>query len=423
MGYRSSAQFRQTSFPETVSVTPRRKNPYDLAFLAGALEKARHGSGFDAFEYHEIEAILHSVLAISDRVPRSERSQIVAATINHAAQAGTITKDGLTTGLRRAERQFLGTKPFKAVLVVPVSISLPPTVHRKVLFRGQLTIARWIPAAFRAARASSRPRIPEADQQHDGYSWFLARYRGRSTREAYEVTLRHVDLARAFWNYTLNRRTLMRFSSGAQQPVNEIRLGRAYTLHAPGGKSLKAGYWDDPSFMQRRNTFVSAADWKSMNVAARRLGARLHRHPYRRTLESAFIRYVRALDTIDFESGFIKLWALLEMLTATSNAHYDTTVKRALFVFEEREFMRHVLEHLRDERNSSVHDDAGSDQAQTYVFQLKVCVEQLIAFHLNAGRRYGALAEACALLDQPQTKAELLGRIRLARDAIAFQQL
>ena len=381
MGYCSYARFRQTSFLETLSVTPRRKNPYDLSFLAAALEKARRGTGFDAFEYHEMEAILHSVLAISDKVPRSQRSRMIAEAIGHASQAGAVTAERLTTGVRLAERQFLGTKPFKAVLVVPVSISLPPPVHQKTLFRGQVTIARWIPAAFREARASSSLRIPEGDRQHDGYSWFLARYRGRSTREAYEVTLHHIDLARAFWNYQLNRSTLMRSFIGSQQPINDIRLGRAHTLHAPGGKSLIAGYWDEPSFVQRRNTNISAADWHSIDVAARRLGSRLLHHPYRHALQRAFVRYVRALDTIDFEAGFIKLWAVLEMLTATSNAQYDTTVKRALFLFEERELMRHVLQHLRDQRNMSVHDDAGLDFSQTYVFQLKRCVEQLIAFH------------------------------------------
>ena len=51
----------------------------------------------------------------------------------------------------------------------------------------------------------------------------------------------------------------------------------------------------------------------------------------------------------------LRLWATLEKLTDTEES-YKATIKRASFLFEDRDYCQQVLRHLKDYRNRFVHE-------------------------------------------------------------------
>jgi hypothetical protein len=116
----------------------------------------------------------------------------------------------------------------------------------------------------------------------------------------------------------------------------------------------------------------------------------------------------------------IKLWSVLEMLTASANEGYKATVRRALFVWNKKdlEIHRHALEPLRRRRNSTVHTGKESEGDMTSVFQLKRYVEQLLIFQLGNRFGFNTIAESANLLDHPVHDDQLQEIVRNHENAI-----
>lgn len=144
----------------------------------------------------------------------------------------------------------------------------------------------------------------------------------------------------------------------------------------------------------------------------RKARARLDKHPYGDVLGKAFLRYIRALDQTDYESGFLALWGVLETLTDTTKRKNEQAAERALNLFRDREFFGQVLKLLLNHRNRAVHAGVESDYIETLVYQLKLVVEVLLRFHLDNLGRFSTLREAADFLDLPTDLATVRQRIR-----------
>ncbi len=132
--------------------------------------------------------------------------------------------------------------------------------------------------------------------------------------------------------------------------------------------------------------------------------------------------YVKALDQRDFNSTFLSLWSLLERLTNTLLDNYKVTVRRAVFLFKDREFHRQILNHLRSYRNRAVHAGEKTDEIEAPVFQLKFYVEQLIFFHIYNTLGFLSMREAAEFLDLPPDASVLKGKIKLFQKAVRFHK-
>jgi len=108
----------------------------------------------------------------------------------------------------------------------------------------------------------------------------------------------------------------------------------------------------------------------------------------------------------------------LELLTKVGHDKYDETIRRASFMFENREYYRQILKHLRDWRNRIVHGSDETNEIRAHVYQLKLFVEQAIIFHLNP--RFTSLNEAWNFLDLPDRKKALDREIELRKAALKY---
>lgn len=125
-----------------------------------------------------------------------------------------------------------------------------------------------------------------------------------------------------------------------------------------------------------------------------------------------FVRYARSLDSSDHESSFLKLWSLLEYVTAIKDgADYDELIRRTLFLSANDDYDKRILEHLRIHRNSTVHRGEASSHIETFIFQLKRYVERLMLFHLESGWQYSSAEELGQLLSKPRDPETLKSKI------------
>ena len=166
--------------------------------------------------------------------------------------------------------------------------------------------------------------------------------------EAADKAFDAIDFLRSIWNLALNYNYLSRLLSSGTRPINRIRLGPIHTLHHPTGKPAAQIYWYDPFYVAGEAERINDDEWKRIDRTARVIRKRLAKLPYASAMRDVLIRYVRALDTSDFEKAFLKLWQILEVLTDTSTSQgYNLTIKRALFIWKDDEMVKAVLEHLR----------------------------------------------------------------------------
>lgn len=116
----------------------------------------------------------------------------------------------------------------------------------------------------------------------------------------------------------------------------------------------------------------------------------------------------------------IRLWGAVESLVTPRRADYDALVRRCAFLFEDSDYHRQLLEHLREYRNSSVHAGEESDQAKTHCFQLQLYFVEIIWFHLRNSNYFSSLEETTEFFDLPQNIDKLQRLTSLCHRALKF---
>jgi len=138
-------------------------------------------------------------------------------------------------------------------------------------------------------------------------------------------------------------------------------------------------------------------------------------------IERAFIHYARALDATDMGAAFLKLWSVLEQISAAGGERYDTLIERAAFMFEAGGITKYVLEHLRYQRNQIVHLGTPQSELRPLVYQTKRFVEKMLGVHLQLGKDFATLQEAGQFMNLGHDRDALNRRAWLVRQAMKFR--
>lgn len=397
----------------------RRSSPFDLNFLASVLENARTGKGFNAFEAGEVASVLISATEWNPEVPRGEHAGLVWKAITDASSHQPITGNELAAALARAQKSFLALPATRFTLVAPLTVS-PLRIH-KAFELGGVRISANLPRAYSDARRSDEANIPQDERFPRDSIWATVPVLARTEPEAFHKASELLDFVRGCWNFYLNRQVFRSISFPRDtKPINKVLLGRAQSLHRADGAPYD-GYWSDWFPAPEKRFSPSAKQWNGILRMHRNTARRLRRHPYGAALRVALVRYVRALDSPDDEATFLKLWGLAETLTNTGGSNYDVTIRRIQFLFDDRSLAKHLLEHLRLQRNQSVHGDTVKEDSRVLVYQAKGYVEALLDFHAGVGRQLASLEEAALMMDLPTDESILRRRIALLNRAIRYR--
>lgn len=405
--------------------TKKANGKLKLSILAAHLEEAKQGAGFDAFSYEEIATVLRAALPFKEEVPDHEHQDLIWKTIIQARSQGAITEKSLLAAFQSCQETFLKSPLRDFVFVATISISIRETLRKKALRVGSMVISDALPSRYGSARASKEAAIPEADLRPPNHDFVRLPVSARSEHEAEALAAANLDLIRASWNFSLNEGTLARITFPTRDaPINRIILGRCHSLHQRDGALAFRGHWRrtrealPPPSPSRA---PSSAEWLRASQLHRSAVSRLRRHPYSEELKRGLIRYVRALDLVDGELCFLRLWSLVEFLTG-SESQYDVTIRRILFLSKDREFARQVLENLRFQRNYLVHEGDPTEVVEKLVWPVKHYVEKLLRYHFTFGCKMSSLQEACQFLDMPADSQTLLRGIAAHRKALNFRE-
>lgn len=390
---------------------------------------------FNAFESGICQSVLYSMLEFKPpySIPESHVKRIIWGAACQAGDKGEITADSLLVEIISLSDKYMALPLEPYVLATSLSISssvsLPMLSFQDQENPADIIFESSLPREYREA---AEPIIAKAENVHSAlylkeYLSTRVQISARSDTEAAEEALNLLAWLRGIWNLKCNMRTLTSMSYTDDPlikkppPVNQIVIAPIHTLHRPDGELIPGKYWYENRYHAARKTYrPSPQDITDMYNILKSARSDLAASKYPEKLRKAIIRYARALDEWDCYNAFLGLWSVLESLTRAHQDNYDAMVNRASFLFEDRKLYREIMKHLRNLRNSIVHDSAETDEMRTHVYQLKLFVEQAILFHLH--HRFTNLKEAQRFLDLPDRKNKLNQEIELRKTALEYLQ-
>jgi len=364
-----------------------KKEEYDPTILAKGLESLRKENEAGEIVYEGIEeyeaynTVMQSSIDFLETIPEYEKRKIIHYAIDAAGEEGKITPNKLIRNVSKKENDFISLPFQKYVLATSLSFLYFDLIKRRIFKEGRLTFSRKLPNNFDLKPIIKRVNHQFANRLPRNYTKVRISVDARSEMEAVEKAFDVIDLLRGIWNLYLNigfRKTI----GTPQAPVNNILLGPVHTLHRKDGDLVnKELYWFSSEYVIPIEPKNIRNNWIRLNSFESNIRKKLKNHLYRSQIEIILRRYTRALDTWDLYTSFINLWSLLEQLTSTEKKPYRVTINRTLFIFEDKDYHRQILKHLRNYRNELVHSGYQSEKIETLVFQLKIYVEHLLFFH------------------------------------------
>jgi hypothetical protein len=370
---------------------------------------------FKSFAHTQYVAILCSMVKLSWEIPDIEKRRLILRSGFVTGGSGVITPARLLREICEQERKYLSDPKRRFRLLTSLSAQLTgsPLTYR---MRDSVVCFAW-----RSTRATTKSRAALIDDANYSIkvevpSWYSPTsvlVSARNHHEAAAKALDRLDLIRAIWNYWNNRSRHLRISSGRQNPVNAFILGPIHTLHMPDGSPATDAWWYEPSYRAPVDVWRDTHHLPKMLAFAGKTRTQLRRLPYRDTIISALLRYSRALDSNDWNTAFLQLWSILELLTGTTaNESHKTTVKRTAFAFKDFDFAYQSLLHLRSYRNAAIHSAEEGANIEPMMYQAKNAVEGLLNFHLRHAGNFASLGAAIEFLDSPADKSIVEKNIR-----------
>ncbi|MBU1701626.1 MAG: hypothetical protein KJ970_19645 [Candidatus Eisenbacteria bacterium] len=400
------------------------KNKYKLSALLDKLSKSRKtgNSPFGAEMLADILSVLQTAITFPKHICDTDKRGIICDALYSDDFENGIAESSLLTEITRREKLYLArpTNPYTFI----GTISVPGYVNQltRDFCDATIIISKSLPKYF-DRKTIEKPALETIGQNNpENYKWAMVHVMARTTNSAMDKALRSLNCIRGVWNYANSHRMTRRGYLGRRWPVNQICLGPIFSLHKLDGKHTGLGVWYEPRFALAKTSYGTKNEWKEIVAREKQLRKLIKQSNYPNELCDYFVRYAEALDGIDFESSFLKLWSLLEALTVTGGANYDQTVKRALFPCVSRDEAKPILEHLRERRNQWVHGGEEINDAQDILHQLRGFVELVLEYHIGIGRKFARPGLTAELLDLPSDPEILKKRIALHKLALQGQE-
>jgi hypothetical protein len=366
-------------------------------------------------------------LDLNPSIPEADRRQIVHQAVFEAGKT-QLTPESVLRRAERLESAFLQRSFKRYVLVTGISLRRysQRTLRRRVGGTA-ITFKAFIPKKFDRSPLRNLIKQYVGVPQPLTYSAVLAHIRARSEHEAYKIGIDAIDLVRGIWNLYWNGLQARRRSFERPKPLNRIVLDPIQTLHYSSGGLAVRNVWYDPGYIVALDPLSpSQSEMTKMFAFEERVRRRLlrgNRFPKLGGLASEFvIRYCRSLDDGTLHGAFLKLWALLELMTETKPQEgSDITIRRAVVLFKQSELHKAVLAYIRDQRNRIVHQSEAPDELEELVYRLKMYVEELLHFFVMNSVKFRTRERYMLFLDLPTDVAILKERFTVIRKALRLR--
>ena len=406
-------------------MTVKWKNSFKPDVILGKLSSIRTLDGekvsFSGFEYNEYIAVLKSMIDVDESISTEVAHGLIVRGFHEAAKNQDLTSKNVISSVKKTVREHLAKSDENYWLVTTINVHSSNDLPRYSINGCSLHFYKYLPKKYRKTRQEFLVKVSSwLIDKDDRFSHYLVAHMSeKSPHDAVDKMLDAIDLVRGIWNLHTNKAMVLS-SGGRKKPVNQVTLGALHTLHDKYGKKINDIFWYEPEYYKKHTKVdFSKNSYKTLEFT-KNVRKALSKNSYKKEVEAAIVRYVRALDSQDYNSVYIKLWSVLEYLTHTLKDSYDKTIRRAAFQYSDHEYNRQVLEHLRQYRNKSIHLGVGENDIDTHVYQLKSYIEQLLRFHIDNHFKFGSLEDATKFMDLQPDKEALKKQIALYQAGIKF---
>jgi len=396
----------------------------DLAPLASVDHESGRVSFSGGGQFDEQRMLLFDLIKFGGQIPNEDAMAIARdAMFAAAATSPGLTLAGFVGEVTRLEREYLSRRPSRHVFLTQISIDAKASLPRMLQDGVTISFPPSVPKRFLETRQQVLDHAAHSlyVDPPKRYRWLRASVSAKSFIAAGDSALEAIEFRVALLNLGVNRQTGIRWSSGKRAPVNSIALAPLHTLHRPSGALSSETWWYEPNYVApldlESRKITSAIEFSESAIS------RLRRLPYAGDFKDWVRYYGRALGESDWAVSFILLWQALESATGTSRAKYESTVRRASFLFDDVEYSKQVLDSLRNCRNEIVHAQNDPTGLETRLYMLKRYVEAVLVFHLRHASDFDTVDEAGQFLDLPASTKELGKRLRLIEKAANFRGL
>lgn len=379
-------------------------------------------ASFGGFAYFDFLAVLKSMVEIDDDISLEIAQRLVTKGLHEAAKNKNFKVPGVLSAINKAIKRHLSKPSKNYYLLTTLNIRNSNVIPKASINGCNLSFHKTLPKKYKKSRKEAINVVSSwLIEKDESFSCFVTvSTNARTEYDAANKMLDALDLLRGIWNLH-NNKVMTISSSGRKKPVNQIILGALQSLHNSDGSIAADTYWYQPEhFKNLTQVDFSKNEYKSLKFT-KKIRTKIRASHYKKEVETGIIRYVRALDYQDYNVSFLKLWSVLEYLTATLHDGYTTTIRRTAFHFKDREYVIQVLEHLRQYRNRSVHSGSGEDNIDVHLYQLKRHVEQLLIFHIGNHYKFSCLSEAGRFMDLPPDVGDLKKQISLLEVAVKYR--
>lgn len=408
-------------------MTIKWKNGFNPQVIIEKLARIRTLDGekvsFSGFEYNEYISVLGSMIDLDEGFSTVVANGLIVKGFHEAAKKQELTTKSVISSVKKVVREHLGKPDEKYWFVTTLNIHTRNDLPNYMINGCSVRFYKNLPKKYTETRKGFLKQVSSwlVDKDDSFSHYLIAQTSEKSAHDAVEKMLDAIDLLRGIWNLHTNKVMVLSFG-GRTKPVNEITLGALHTLHDKNGLKVGDTFWYQPHHFEGANKVdFSKNSYKTLKFT-KNVRRALSKNKYKNDVETAIVRYSRALDSSDYNSVFIQLWSVLEYLTHTLKDSYDKTIRRTSFHYQDREYARQVLEHLRQYRNKSVHLGADDNDIETHVYQLKSYVEQLLRFHIGNHFKFESLEESAKFMDLQPDVGALKKQISLCQAGIKFMK-
>lgn len=362
---------------------------------------------------------LHSMLSFPSAAKEIDQETLVWRALNGAGKE--LTPDSFLKAANAELNKRLATKEIQYIVLTSISLSSQNFLKSISLCDCKIEFLKNdFPKKFIVHRKNLIKDIKtDTKETPSNYCKVVATVYAKSPGAAFNKAIRAIDLLRALMCLISNPRMQITFGIPSHEAINTIRLGGHHTVHFSDGKNASANYWYEPYFKPKSIYTSKNPGLMSKNI--RWATKKIEKSNFSKTIISSLLMFVRGFDLHDQNAAFLKVWGALELLTTPNIADYDKLIRRTVFLFDEVDYQRQVLEHLRQYRNANVHAGEESENARIHCFQLQLFYSAMAWFYIRNGSNFASLDDLWSFLDLPTEPSTLKEQQKIIKRAIKFR--
>lgn len=376
---------------------------------------------FSGCEYHDAKFALESMINFPPVATDLDKYKLVADAVWEVFKT-TGTSDHFIKQVNENIKVALAKRENRYYLLTSVSI-VNPRVRSIILNECNIKFYKLsFPKNFKGRIDLIDSKKGKSETESLGYTKVVIEITAKSEQIAASKALRALDLLRSVFGLFSNN--IDEIIGNQWEPINKIRLGEFHTIHNDVGEIYPEMFWYDPSYSYSRPFFSKDITVIVKNV--KYLISNLDKldkldRKYKSVLTEGLLRYVRAFDEKNQNVAVMRSWSALECLAAPNESNCDSVTRRCAFLFDEPEYHKQILEHLREYRNRNVHAGEESNKAKNHGFQIQRYFKQLILFHIHSLGRFKSIEDANNFLDLPTNEDSLLKNKEIIDKALKFR--